>query len=503
MSPEPFRMQQAARSQAPAWPWLALFLGGLWAGLWAPVAGAAGVLQFIEPRLALAEGEQTEITVVRSGSAEGPATVVLNVSLGGTATLGDDFSIELPLGVISIPDGELFGRALVEAPAQDGGDGTRYAVLTLANPSGATLGRDTSLLLQIEDPDTPAASLEFPGEAVQRVTAGEELPLEVRREGLEEETVTVTLLGVPNTAALGIDYSDLTVNLEFAPGETLAEATLFTLERDEATFPRSLNLLLASPEPAGEAAFSGLAPLVVIEEPIGERAGEFSLFAENREAGEEDASILLTVDRNRGSTGTATVDWVTVDGPGPGDAVAGEDYVASTGTLVFAEGETRKTFSVELLADPDTARDRRSFEVTLANPSALAGIDPEARRETLVITADEGVNGDECRGFCECFIATAAWGSWMDPHVVSLRRFRDQVLMQNAPGRAFVAFYYRHSPPAAEFIARHGALRAVARGVLAPVVFAVERPATAAGSVLLALLLLLNLRRAAARRRAT
>ena len=501
MSREPFRMQKTAPSRAAARPWLALLPGVLLGLFWAPLAGAAGVLQFIEPRLDLPQGEETQITVVRSGSAEGPATVVLNVSLGGTATLGDDFTIELPLGVISIPDGELFGRALVQAPTQNGIDGTRYAVLTLANPSGATLGRDTSLLLQIEDPDTPAAGLDLPGDAVRRVTAGQALPIEVRRAGLETETVSATLLGVPNTAALGIDYSDLTSTVEFAPDETLAEATLSTLERDEAAFPRSLNVLLANPEPAGEAAFTGLGPLVIIEDPVGERAGEFSLFAQDREVDEEAGSILLTVDRNRGSTGTATVDWVTVDGPDSGDAVAGQDYVASTSTLVFAEGETRKTFSVEVLADLDTARDRRSFEVALANPSALAGIDPEARRETLVITADEGVNGDECRGFCECFIATAAWGSWMDPHVVSLRHFRDEVLMHNAAGRAFVAFYYRHSPPAAAFIARHGALRAAARGVLAPVVFAVERPAAAAGSLLLALLLLLNLRRIVARRR--
>jgi len=199
------------------------------------------------------------------------------------------------------------------------------------------------------------------------------------------------------------------------------------------------------------------------------------------------------VDRNRGSTGAASVSWVTVDGEGNTDAVAGVDYVAATGTLAFAAGETRKTFAVALI-ESDAVRPRRSFEVVLANPSELAGIDPEGRRVTVTIRADEGDPDDDCRGFCDCFIATAAWGSWMDPHVGALRGFRDDVLMRSAPGRAFVAFYYRHSPPLAELISRHELLRATTRAILAPLVFTIERPA-AAGGLLLGMLLLVNLRR--------
>ena len=120
---------------------------------------------------------------------------------------------------------------------------------------------------------------------------------------------------------------------------------------------------------------------------------------------------------------------------------------------------------------------------------------------TITIRADEGDPDDDCRGFCDCFIATAAWGSWMDPHVAALRGFRDEVLMRHAPGRAFVAFYYRHSPPLAELISRHELLRATTRAALAPLVFAIERPAAAGTGFLLALLLLVNLRRTATRKR--
>lgn len=481
-----------SRYQNP-FPGLALLL----AALWAPAAGAAGVLQFLEPRLNTAEGETRQVTVIRSDSAVGEVTVVLNVSLGGTAVLGTDFTIDLPLGVIRIPDGQLYGRAQLNVPQRSGAQGTRYALLTLASPSGATLGRDDALLVQIEDDDAPAAALEFPGDTVRRVVAGEALPVEISRQGLPGETVSATLLGVPGTAALGIDFSDLTSVLEFAPGEVTQEATLSTLARAAAAPPRNLSVMLSGAAPAGEAAFSGLGPLVVIEDPPADHAGEFSLFTSSTTVNEDAGSIVFTVDRNRGSNGTAAVSWVTVDGESSPAAVAGADFTAATGRLEFADGETRRTFTVQLIDDDEARVDRRVFSVALADPSTLAGLDPEARVVSVSIREDDGEPADDCRGLCDCFIATAAWGSWMDPHVASLRGFRDRVLMQSAPGRAFVDFYYRHSPPLAEFISRHEALRTATRAALAPVVFAVERPAAAggAGLALVALLLGLTLRR--------
>jgi len=70
----------------------------------------------------------------------------------------------------------------------------------------------------------------------------------------------------------------------------------------------------------------------------------------------------------------------------------------------------------------------------------------------------------------KCFIATAAFGSPMEPHVRTLRAFRDQYLKTNAPGRWFVRTYYTYSPPVAQWIARHEWARVLTRAALWPVV---------------------------------
>jgi len=75
-----------------------------------------------------------------------------------------------------------------------------------------------------------------------------------------------------------------------------------------------------------------------------------------------------------------------------------------------------------------------------------------------------------------CTIATAAYGSYLDPHVKVLREFRDEYLLTNPVGRVFVHIYYRVSPPVAGLISRHESLRAITRWLLTPLVYGVIYP---------------------------
>jgi len=81
---------------------------------------------------------------------------------------------------------------------------------------------------------------------------------------------------------------------------------------------------------------------------------------------------------------------------------------------------------------------------------------------------DGGAGGSEEGGFC--FIATAAWGSYMARDVMTLRTFRDQYLLTWWPGRLMVDAYYATSPPIARAVAGNDSTRAWVRAVLWPLV---------------------------------
>lgn len=70
-----------------------------------------------------------------------------------------------------------------------------------------------------------------------------------------------------------------------------------------------------------------------------------------------------------------------------------------------------------------------------------------------------------------CFVATAAYGSPLASEIGALRRMRDRYLLSNGPGRALVELYYEHGPVAAGAIRERPRLRALARSVLAPLVW--------------------------------
>ena len=100
----------------------------------------------------------------------------------------------------------------------------------------------------------------------------------------------------------------------------------------------------------------------------------------------------------------------------------------------------------------------KTFDITVApDPRAVAGADGEAGKKA-------------------CYIATAAYGSYLDTNVRVLREFRDERLMTSSAGRLLVDLYYRVSPPVADFIAGRPALKLAVRVALTPVVYTMKYP---------------------------
>jgi hypothetical protein len=141
----------------------------------------------------------------------------------------------------------------------------------------------------------------------------------------------------------------------------------------------------------------------------------------------------------------------------------------------FKWGLTTAYSSGETTQKPMSSSGYFSFPLSGLSPGTTYhyrahAVGSEALGDDMSFTTPGVSGGGGGGGGGGCFIATAAYGSYLDSHVDTLRSFRDQYLETNPIGSAFVSLYYKVSPPMADFIEKHPTLKPIVRAELMPAV---------------------------------
>eukprot|EP01059_Diplonema_ambulator_P008437 TRINITY_DN18068_c0_g1_i1.p1 TRINITY_DN18068_c0_g1~~TRINITY_DN18068_c0_g1_i1.p1 ORF type:complete len:748 (+),score=264.15 TRINITY_DN18068_c0_g1_i1:285-2246(+) len=100
-------------------------------------------------------------------------------------------------------------------------------------------------------------------------------------------------------------------------------------------------------------------------------------------------SAKVEVIRENGSTGSITVQYRTLDGVGPRAAQAPEDYTSVSGTLHFAQGESKKVIDIPVVDDSQYEKEEHFFVLLTAVESKAGGKLGSLTKCRVNITSDE------------------------------------------------------------------------------------------------------------------
>ena len=309
-----------------------------------------------------AEGEALEFRLELSQASETPVSVDYETA-DGTAQEGADY---VPVsGTVSFAPGETVKTIAVATLSDGNAEPAETLPLRLSNAEGATLATT-------EASGTIAAS----GGADTFTGAFSGAPEE--HDGETEFTLTLTFDEEPE----GLSYKTVRDSLFTREGGTIGGARRASPPSNKAfvlmvtpSADEAVTLTLKAVPPCGQEKTVCTAGGSVLSGPLGVTVpGPAALSVADAEVQEGPGAVLeFVVSLDRVRHAPVRVDYATANG----EAVAGDDYVHTAGTLTFAPGETAHTVSVPVLAD-EHDEDSETLTLRLANPVGARIADGEA-----------------------------------------------------------------------------------------------------------------------------
>ncbi|MFO0867410.1 MAG: Calx-beta domain-containing protein [Pirellulales bacterium] len=353
-----------------------------------------GTFRFLEPEITVIEGQPfASLVVERTGGHNVAASVRLFVSGGdGTATHPAAWQ---PSDFGSLPDELVFAagessRTILVPLVEDSQveEDEFFQVSLYGATNDAAIGDPSRVTVRIRDNDSSLGWSQ--GGAFAAAENAGTVPITVRRQGSTAGAVSVSFRTYDLSATAPSDYASTQGVIELADGES-SKTVLVPLVNDTLTEPNErfgIELVAAQGTQLGDSRWG---TVTILNDDVALQPGTLELSAATYSVVENAGTASITVVRTGGSDGTVSVQYSTSDGAAGASwsktAWAGGDYSSANGLLVFAPGETVKTFSVPIKNDSSVEQDE-VFTVKLSNVAGGASLGATTKAVVTILEDD-------------------------------------------------------------------------------------------------------------------
>ena len=348
------------------------------------VTFAPGQLSFAATNFFANEGDGTAlVTVIRTGGSSGSVSAFYYTTPMSAIPGVNYISVSNNLTFSDGQTNRTFTVPLIDNSLSQGS--LNFAVSLATNiSSGTTLVSPTNALVNIADTMTAASGFVNATNTLLE-TAGQ-VSVGVLRIGPTNNSMSVDYTTHDGTAIGGVNYTANSGTLTFTPGQTLKTILIPIIDDSRVTGDQYFTVVLhTNASTAGVQLADPSTNTVVIQDADAGISFTNSTLIVRRDAGN---AIITVVCSNPGiepviidsNTVPLSVQYATTDGT----AVAGVDYIATSGTMAFTNGNGTNTFVVPIINN-NSAAGARNFSVRLFNPTSPGRlVDPTNEVVTIV-----------------------------------------------------------------------------------------------------------------------
>ena len=254
-------------------------------------------------------------------------------------------------------------------------------VLTLSNPSNATLGSASVHTYTINDNDsTPTIDFNTTSSSGAESVASKAITVDLS--GPSGEIVTIDYAVTGTATGSGTDYTLINGTLSIAAGTTSGTITIANIINDTADEPDETVIITLS-SPSNATLGSNQVHTYTIADDDGLPSVDFG---NSSSSGAEDIStVALTVYLSAASSNNITVNYA-VTGTATG---SGTDYTLADDTLTISAGATSGTITIADIVDDESVEGNETVIITLSGPNnAVLGSDSV---HTYTIRDNDGI----------------------------------------------------------------------------------------------------------------